>query len=353
MPATSLDLSQIKTDALSSAAAFRALIGLGTLATVSPTGTPDGTKFLRDDGSWQAVNLSAYLPLAGGTMTGALAITQATANTSVLTSTGYSLTGSNAQSLVDVAGTWNTTGTPTLIKANVTDTASNAASLLMDLQVGGSSRFRVRKDGNLTLTDNSTLDGPIDYTNGTARFRLQPTYSALLVGSTHAIDFSSGYADSGALSIFNTWCLGWGSNNGFQPDLRIFRDAADTLAQRRSTNPQVHRIYGTFTDASNYRRLFLSSTTAGAFTLGVEGAGTGASGNTLTLGNPVSVTGGTITASTPAIDVTQTWNNAATTFTGILSNVTDTASNANSLLLDLQVGGVVGLVLIRVANCEY
>jgi hypothetical protein len=34
------------------------------------------------------------------------------------------------------------------------------------------------------------------------------------------------------------------------------------------------------------------------------------------------------------------WNNAATTFTGLKLNVTDTASAANSKLLDLQVGGV-------------
>lgn len=31
----------------------RSNLGLGTLATVSPTGTPDGSKFLRDDNSWQ------------------------------------------------------------------------------------------------------------------------------------------------------------------------------------------------------------------------------------------------------------------------------------------------------------
>jgi len=35
-----------------------------------------------------------------------------------------------------------------------------------------------------------------------------------------------------------------------------------------------------------------------------------------------------------------TWNNVATTFTGALLNVTDTASNAASLLQDWQVGGV-------------
>jgi hypothetical protein len=45
--------------------------------------------------------------------------------------------------MLDLAGTWNTSGTPTAIKLNVTNTASNAASLLMDLQVGGTSQFKV------------------------------------------------------------------------------------------------------------------------------------------------------------------------------------------------------------------
>lgn len=39
------------------------VVGLGSLATVTPTGTPDGTKFLRDDNSWQT-------PAAGGVSDG-------------------------------------------------------------------------------------------------------------------------------------------------------------------------------------------------------------------------------------------------------------------------------------------
>jgi hypothetical protein len=54
---------------------------------------------------------------------------------------------------------------------------------------------------------------------------------------------------------------------------------------------------------------------------------------------PISGNGATVTASTPLVDGTQTWNNAAVTFTGLKFNVTDTASNASSLLMDLQVGG--------------
>ena len=70
------------------------------------------------------------------------------ANTVGIGATGYSLTGSASASFMDLAGTWNTSGTPTAIKLNITDTASNAASLLMDLQVGSASVFRVGKDGN-------------------------------------------------------------------------------------------------------------------------------------------------------------------------------------------------------------
>lgn len=55
--------------------------------------------------------------------------------------------GSLAGSLLDLAQTWNTSGTPTAVKLNVTDTSSNAASLLMDLQVGGSTIFSVNKSG--------------------------------------------------------------------------------------------------------------------------------------------------------------------------------------------------------------
>jgi hypothetical protein len=51
------------------------------------------------------------------------------------------------------------------------------------------------------------------------------------------------------------------------------------------------------------------------------------------------LSGTTITANAPVLDLAQTWNNAAVTFTGAKFNVTDTASNAASLLMDLQVGG--------------
>jgi hypothetical protein len=58
-----------------------------------------------------------------------------------------SATGSGAPVGVAIGYTWNTTGNPTLIKANVTNTASGSAALLMDLQVGGSTMFNISKVG--------------------------------------------------------------------------------------------------------------------------------------------------------------------------------------------------------------
>lgn len=49
---------------------------------------------------------------------------------------------------------------------------------------------------------------------------------------------------------------------------------------------------------------------------------------------------GTITADNPILSGTETWNNGAVTFAALRLNVTDTASAAASLLLDLQIGGV-------------
>lgn len=76
-----------------------------------------------------------------------------TANTGAWTSSGYSLTGSDATTMVNWAGTWNTSGTPTAFKLAITNTASNAASLLLNLLAGAggvTSMFSVKINGDVT-----------------------------------------------------------------------------------------------------------------------------------------------------------------------------------------------------------
>ena len=70
------------------------------------------------------------------------------------------------------------------------------------------------------------------------------------------------------------------------------------------------------------------------------GGGSGGGGGAASA--PLTGTGATVTTSQPLINVSQTWNNAAVTFTGMQFNAAGT-SDANSasasLLMDLQVGG--------------
>ena len=54
----------------------------------------------------------------------------------------------------------------------------------------------------------------------------------------------------------------------------------------------------------------------------------------------LTVAGATVTASKPIVNLSQTWNNSSVAFTGALINVTNTASATNSMLMDLQLGGV-------------
>jgi len=49
---------------------------------------------------------------------------------------------------------------------------------------------------------------------------------------------------------------------------------------------------------------------------------------------------GTLTASAPALDISQTWNDSGTKFTAFKLNATNTASDSTSILADFQVDGV-------------
>jgi hypothetical protein len=53
----------------------------------------------------------------------------------------------------------------------------------------------------------------------------------------------------------------------------------------------------------------------------------------------LNISGLTVTSSTPLLNLSQTWNNAAITFTGISANFTKTAAGASSKLMDLQLNG--------------
>lgn len=141
---------------------------------------------------------------------------------------------------------------------NVIDTASNSASLMLDLQIGGSSVFKVGSNSRIDL--------------------LYGIFGGFVFSPVVRVN-----SDSGEISI--------GASN----DTIFKRDAANVLARRNGTAAQEDRVYGTYTDASNYRRISYGMSAAGAGYIRPEGLGTGASGNVMLV-----TTGAVAVASLPA-----------------------------------------------------
>ena len=98
------------------------------------------------------------------------------------------------------------------------------------------------------------------------------------IGSGFALSDKGNY-----LEMAQAYALGWSANPGGGHsggvqigDLYIRRDAADTLAQRRDTNPQTFRVYNTWSSSgTNFERTRLSWV-SNVFLFGTEKAGTGA-----------------------------------------------------------------------------
>jgi hypothetical protein len=76
-----------------------------------------------------------------------------TTNTINLSDTTLAGSGSLNGSVLNIAQTWNTSGLPTAFKLNVTDITSASSSLLMDLQVTGTTKFSVTKDGTVAAAN--------------------------------------------------------------------------------------------------------------------------------------------------------------------------------------------------------
>ena len=171
--------------------------------------------------------------------------------TSQLTLADTTLAGSGslAGTLCDLSQTWNTTGNPTALRLNVTNTASGSTSKLIDLQVGGVSKFNIDKNGAPSILTNTNFNfGTSAIADSGNNFFVSSAASLFLRtnGSTNVLALT--YPD---VTLTATGSYTWGSSGTSSPDLKLYRDAANTLAQRNSTNPQSFRLYRNYTDASN------------------------------------------------------------------------------------------------------
>jgi len=185
---------------------------------------------------------------------------------------------------------------------------------------------------NTSATGNGML-----YINATS-----DTSSLVSVGSTSGFAFGNGVNPFGA--TFDTILTRRAAAN-------LNLGAADAAAPVAQTLSVQSVAAGT-------------SNTAGTnFTIaGSQGTGTGAGGSiifqtapagstgtsqnalstllTLSSAGTATISSGTQTTSVPALSITQTWNNASTTFDApFLMNITNTASANNSKFVDLQISG--------------
>jgi hypothetical protein len=165
---------------------------------------------------------------------------------------GASLGGSAAQSALDIRQTWNTSGTPDGIKLTITDTASNAASNLLNLLVGASSKFNFDKSGSAFIGNEIRVGG--------SRAAPNCVFSNQL------------YFKSSATDLGLYWSATAGSGSAL---LAAGYEANNVWGQRNGTNAQTFRTYRTFTDASNYERAAIQ-TGSGYVEMAAETAGTGA-----------------------------------------------------------------------------
>ena len=238
----------------------------GTSGRLLTSGTTVGEQTLGTNVATSLANnmaASGTLAILGAnTFTATQTITPA-ANTNALAVSGYSLTGSNASSLLSLAGTWNTSGTPSAIFCNITDTASNASSLLLQLQTGGVNRAVITKTG-LTTLGSALIGGAGTVLNLTSAFGT----------STISVGGGGSFATSGAISCGGTVFTNLVVVGG---DLGLYRDEIHVFALRSGTNAQASRTYNTFTSSTNFERFTVDwRTTANTCRVGTEkGSGGG------------------------------------------------------------------------------
>lgn len=238
--------------------------------------TTAGRLQLHNGSAWTA----GMVRLDGDTMTGTLTITPA-ANTSALAVTGYSLTGSSTTALATMSGTWNTTGIAEGLLLNITNTASNASSRLLRLQVGSVDRFAVAPTGGVTLRHSSSANDAITM-GGTSNMIITAQSNSgglhyqIVADSTGAGGPASFRFGAGALLEWNSVSnLAVGSR-----DLKIGRDSAAIL--------QLGEDHAT--TATNHSLKAHDVTTGTGASLDLRGGNGSSSGGSVTISTSATTT---------------------------------------------------------------
>lgn len=174
---------------------------------------------------------------------------------------------------------WNTTANTFIIG---TQSAGTGTARSLNFITGGTTALSIDSSQISTFASSIAFNA----SGGNATGRIMPVYGGggvgLLIAPVSGSNYYGLYTDS--IRITPAIPLTWTNDTGLTSiDLRLYRDSANTLAQRNGTAPQSFRIYNTYTDPSNWERLafFWSSSTA---YIDIDGAGTGNYARSLYIG---------------------------------------------------------------------
>ena len=253
-------------------------------------------------------------------------------------------------------GSFNSSGVPVFTGGAITGTTITATTGFVAGVQGSAS-------GSLTVYNSASINNYLVF-GGTASQMVSGNQNSL--GTTwQVITDTTGSGGPGAFRLGSTGYFAFNSTAGLGSgaiDLYLTRYAAKQLmisgdGTGATTNAglilgysgstgigDAGHIWGTttaptttnFALAINAGNTFINATSQ----VVIQSSGITKFAQLSTNGRGPDITAGTATTDVQAISATQTWNNAGVTFTAFKQNVTDTASNAASLLMDLQVGGV-------------
>ena len=185
-----------------------------------------------------------------------------------------------------------------LVTPPVGSTVFNQTSLKLNMWDGAV--WNELRTGNYLPLTGGTMSGATVYDPGTITGS-QPNiirqdwnngavaFNGLLIDITSTANASSTFLDCYDDTVRRFWVSNGGTVNASQfvagGDATLLRDAANTFGQRNGLNAQTFNVYGTYTDASTWRRVRTTMTTGGAATIAAESLnlGSAGTGNTLTL----------------------------------------------------------------------
>jgi hypothetical protein len=199
----------------------------------------------------------------------------ATADAVPLTISSYSVTGSGASNALSITGAWNTTGNPTGLFINITNTASGSGARLIDLRLSNTSLFYVGKSiGGYTTGGPVSLNGygignstvaiyGVDANNNVSTSSVAMQFSDANTGEGYGYYFHSGQYVSKAYTS---------GTGGFVSILRGFAPTSGTgVFNALNVQPTINQTGGangitrglyinpTITAAADWRAIEVSS----------------------------------------------------------------------------------------------